>query len=113
VTVSAQAQGIVRIYRGHVERFRGYQRMQGSNWTDAMVVRELAPHHQQAASRLYQLGLDQAQVAKLLEAAGRPPATSAQDSTAYMNALVRRQREGQQPAPSESMNEFIRRMAGR
>ena len=110
----AQAQGIVKVYRGHVERYRGYQHVHGSNWTDADVLRELAPFRQRAEADLYRLGYDRRQVTELLIAADRPPPrTGAHDSTSYINALIRNQRAAQQPFKGESMNDWIRRQSGR
>ena len=113
VVVSAQAQGIVKVYRGHLERYRGYQRVHGSNWTDADVIRELAPDRQRAEADLYRLGYDRRQVTELLNAADRPPPTPAADSTSFINTLIRNQRADQQPSKAESMNDWIRRQSGR
>jgi hypothetical protein len=114
VVLSAQAQGVVKVYRGRVERYRGYQHVHGSNWTDADVTRELDPYRQRAEADLYRLGYDRRQVTELLNAADRRRLpTPAHNATSYINTLIRNQRADQQPSKAESMNDWIRRQSGR
>jgi hypothetical protein len=113
--LSPVVQGILRTYRGHVERMHGYRRMPGSTWTDEMVTQHLTPYREQAEHALYCAGRNREQVTNLLAKAEKPPPTTVGQRTSndVINDLIRQARAGGQPARGEDINAWIRRQIGR
>jgi len=113
--LSPVVQGIVRTYRGHVERMHGYKGTAGSTWTDETVTQHLTPYREQAEHALYRAGRNREQVTNLLAEAEKPPPTTVGQRTSndVINDLIRQARTGDQPARGEDINAWIRRQIGR
>jgi hypothetical protein len=86
--MTPEMRGVVRAYRNQLAYYRGLQQVAGSNWTDAMVAKAMAPHRADAEHALYRHGFTRDQVAEAL-ADPSPWPRPARTVSEHMNRLIR------------------------